>query len=67
MIVSENTWWASLKHGGMLLAPSRLAQYFAQHTQPLDSWTEDRLRRALTRAANSTRSMAVCSIPFSSR
>lgn len=54
MIVSENTWWASLKHGGMLLAPSRLAQYFAQHTQPLDSWTEDRLRRALTRAANST-------------
>jgi hypothetical protein len=42
-------WWASLKHGGLLLSPSRLQKYFGGSPAPLDRYTTERLRAALTR------------------
>ena len=41
-------WWSSLRHGGCLIAPSRLAEFFPPSTEnPLPSWLVDRLRRAV--------------------
>jgi hypothetical protein len=45
---SDNIWWNSLKHGGMLIAPSRLDEYFPGSPQPLGSWIADNLRRDIT-------------------
>jgi hypothetical protein len=45
---SNNTWWSSLRHGGMLIAPSRLDEYFPGSPQPLGSWIADNLRRDIT-------------------
>jgi len=44
-----HAWWASLKHGGLLIAPSRLAEYFPEEPPPLASWIGDRLRRDVLR------------------
>jgi len=27
--LNQFTWWSSLKHGGLLIAPARLAHYFS--------------------------------------
>jgi hypothetical protein len=43
------TWWASLKHGGMLIAPARLVEHFASECPPLARHLTDRLRRDLLR------------------
>lgn len=43
------TWWTSLKHGGMLIAPARLAEYFPSECPPLARHLVDRLRRDLLR------------------
>ncbi len=40
--------WASLKHGGLLLAPNRLADVFPGTLDPLHSRTIERLRRSVT-------------------
>lgn len=55
MVVAERvqmdpgSWWAALKHGGLLVAPSRLGEFFVpQGLEPLSSWVEERLRRDLT-------------------
>lgn len=42
-------WWSSLRHKGMLIAPSRVPEYFAEQPAPLSSYLVERLRRALTR------------------
>lgn len=42
-------WWASLKHGGMLIAPARLVEHFALDCPPLARHLADRLRRDLLR------------------
>lgn len=50
MTPEREDWWASLRHGGMLIAPSRLAQYFPQTAGPLPFYVTETLRRALNRA-----------------
>lgn len=41
----ERIWWASLKHGGLLVTPGRLVEYFEESLPALDSYLEERLRR----------------------
>ena len=43
------SWWASLKHGGLLVAPSKLAEFFPEEISPLPRHVEDRLRRDVNR------------------
>lgn len=43
------SWWASLKHGGLLIAPSRLAGHIPAAAPELPSHLGDRLRRAVVR------------------
>ncbi|MCR4402988.1 MAG: hypothetical protein NUW12_09470 [Firmicutes bacterium] len=45
-------WWASLRHGGLLIAPSHLAQNFPPDLSPLPRHLEDRLRRDIMRASD---------------
>ena len=45
-------WWASLKHGGLLIAPSHLAQSFPEDLPPLPRYLDDRLRRDVMRASD---------------
>lgn len=40
-------WWASLKHGGLLIAPSRLAEFFQDEPKPLPVYLAEQLRRDL--------------------
>lgn len=42
-------WYNSLKHGGMLIAPSRLPEFFPDELPELPSYIAERLRRGLTR------------------
>jgi hypothetical protein len=42
-------WWGSLRHGGLLISPSRLAKYFPGTPLPLPGDTAEHLRAALTR------------------
>ncbi|WP_079680052.1 Eco57I restriction-modification methylase domain-containing protein [Planktothrix sp. PCC 11201] len=42
-------WWASLKHGGLLIAPSKLAEFFIKDIPCLPRYIEDRLRRDVNR------------------
>jgi len=43
-------WWASLNHGGLLLAPSKVAEHFdADPLEPLPVYQQERLRRSVTR------------------
>ena len=50
---SHQEWWASLKHGGLLIAPSKLSEFFvAESLSPLPRFIEDRLRRDVTRLQN---------------
>lgn len=44
-------WWASLKHGGLLIAPGKLTEYFPAEVEPLSRRQADMLRRDLTRFA----------------
>jgi len=47
--VEQFPWWASLKHGGLLIAPSRLREFFSEEPQPIPRHKADRLRREITR------------------
>jgi hypothetical protein len=47
--VDRYSWWASLKHGGLLVAPSKLAEFFPDEISPLLRHVEDRLRRDVNR------------------
>jgi hypothetical protein len=42
-------WWSSLKHGGLLISPSRLTEHFPGDPEPLREAVAERLRRDLTR------------------
>ena len=44
-----HAWWSSLRHGGLLIAPSRLADHFPDELPPLPEWVADHLRRAVLR------------------
>ena len=51
-IIDRYTWWGSLKHGGLLIAPAKLAEFFIEAIEPLPTYLEDRLRRDVTRIRN---------------
>lgn len=55
---SPIAWWESLKHGGMLMAPARVAAAFNSTPDPLPSWHADRLRREIVRAENQKSDLA---------
>ncbi|MBS0189664.1 MAG: hypothetical protein JSR52_00810 [Planctomycetes bacterium] len=55
---SPIAWWESLKHGGMLIAPARVAAAFADAPDPLSPWHADRLRREIVRAENQQSDLA---------
>lgn len=48
-------WWASLQHGGLLIAPSKLVEFFPETAWPLSEGTVDRLRRDVIRAQGGER------------
>ena len=45
--LNQFTWWSSLKHGGLLIAPARLAHYFSTDKPRLSSYWAGRLRSAV--------------------
>jgi hypothetical protein len=45
----QNDWWASLNHGGLLIAPNKIKECFGSHLDTLPQWRIERLRRELTR------------------
>jgi len=48
-VLDRYGWWAALNHGGLLLSPSKLAEFFPAELPPLDKPLAERLRRDLTR------------------
>ncbi len=40
--------WASLNHGGLLIAPAQLTEFFPVGPAPMPLWQADKLRRVLT-------------------
>ena len=46
-LLSQFTWWSSLKHGGLLISPARLAHHFSAQTPELSFYWADRLRSAV--------------------
>jgi hypothetical protein len=42
-------WWSELKHGGLLIAPARLADYFPETLPPLSDYLTEKLRTAVQR------------------
>ncbi len=48
--MSESRWWASLRHGGLLITPSRIAEFFPSELQPLPLFTVEKLRREWLRS-----------------
>ena len=45
--LNQLTWWSSLKHGGLLIAPARLAHYFSTEKPELSPHWAGRLRSAV--------------------
>ena len=45
--LNQFTWWSSLKHGGLLIAPARLAHYFSTEKPELSYYWAGRLRSAV--------------------
>lgn len=45
----QQDWWASLKHGGVLIAPSKLGETFGDDLGALPEWRASKLRRAINR------------------
>jgi len=45
--VDRQDWWASLRHGGLLIAPSKLTELFPEAPDPLPEWRANKLRRML--------------------
>ena len=49
-VQTHDDWWISLKHGGLLIAPAKLGEFFSpQRLAPLSRYVEDQLRRDVTR------------------
>jgi len=51
---SHTDWWASLKHGGLLIGPSALREYFPEPAAGLSYRESEALRRALSRWESET-------------
>lgn len=51
-------WWSSLKHGGLLIAPDKVASDFAQELPQLSSRLTERLRGAVTAFDGSNEKLA---------
>ncbi|MFB2738069.1 Eco57I restriction-modification methylase domain-containing protein [Umezakia ovalisporum] len=51
-LIDHYAWWSSLKHGGLLISPAKLAEFFIEDIEPLPIYLEDRLRRDVTRFRN---------------
>jgi hypothetical protein len=49
MAETNQVWWESLNHGGLLIGPKQLATYFPQTAPALNAWTVEQLRRHLNR------------------
>ncbi len=49
MSVHANEWWASLRHGGVLVAPSQIEKILPATPKPLSFRLAERLRRDVTR------------------
>ncbi len=45
-------WWASLRHGGLLLSPQRVIEFSPNRIEPLPDWLGDRLRGDVLRMAD---------------
>jgi hypothetical protein len=45
--LNQFTWWTHLKHGGLLIAPARLAHYFSTEKPQLSFYWAGRLRSAV--------------------
>jgi hypothetical protein len=56
------SWYSSLKHGGLLIAPSRLAQFYPEDPPPLAPHLADRLRRDLNRLETGSRNGPVSAL-----
>lgn len=50
----EYEWWVSLRHGGLLIAPSKLREYFSENPVALPDYVSERLRRDITRLETGT-------------
>lgn len=50
-MTSNDRWWSSLRHGGLLISPSRLSLLRNDPPEPLSAWLAGRLRADLTRLA----------------
>ena len=48
-MANEFAWWAALKHGGLLMSPSRISEFFADEPKSLPPYLTDQFRRALIR------------------
>jgi hypothetical protein len=49
---SHYSWWSSLKHGGLLISPARLANYFPPECPEIPPYIADRLRSAVQTQQN---------------
>ena len=54
----QDDWWASLNHGGLLIAPNKVQEAFGAHPGELSSWRTERLRRELTRFDGSSETLS---------
>ena len=51
---SHTDWWVSLKHGGLLIGPSALREYFPEPASALSYRESEALRRAISRWESGT-------------
>lgn len=49
----HDTWWSSLAHQGLLIAPTKIPEYFSEPLSPLSRFKIDRLRRGVVRMLDS--------------
>lgn len=50
--------WAQLKHGGLLIAPSKLDEFFPRAAAEMSDYQAEKLRRALTAFDGSNESLS---------
>jgi hypothetical protein len=56
---NQYTWWPSLRHGGLLISPARLAHYFSAEHARLSSYRAGQLRTAVQAQRGSATSSAL--------
>ena len=65
--LNQFTWWSSLKHGGLLIAPARLAHHFSTQKPDLSFYWAGRLRSAVQAQQDAEKLGARCEIPQGDR